>query len=73
MGLRYRCDAQNHQTKLNIAAKNIAMPITIERFTFVVRLRRFTSGSPELSFSIDMMMLKMDRSVHEQCPCALHF
>ncbi len=45
---------QNHQTRLNIAAKKIPTPMTSERFTLVVRLCTFTSGRPELSFSIDM-------------------
>jgi len=38
----------------DIAAKKIITPMTMPKFTFVVRLCTFTSGSPELSFSIDM-------------------
>jgi hypothetical protein len=46
---------QKYQTTPAMAAKKIATPITIPKFTFVVRLCTFTSGRPELSFSIDMM------------------
>ena len=49
---------QNHHTTLNIAAKKTTTPITIERFTFVVRLCTFTSGRPLLSFSMDMAWVR---------------
>ena len=47
---------ENHHTTAAMAAKKMARPITMERFTLVVRLCTFTSGSPELSFSMDMRL-----------------
>jgi hypothetical protein len=48
---------QNHQTTLNVTTKKITTPTTIERLTFVVFRCTFTSGRPELLFSIDMVNL----------------
>jgi hypothetical protein len=44
----------SHHTTPAIVAKKIATPITIEKFTFVVRLWGFISGKPVLSLSMDM-------------------
>jgi hypothetical protein len=63
---------QNHQTTPAIAAKKTATPMTMPKFTLVVRLCTFTSGNPLLSFSIDMTS-GMDRSSCSRCPdnCAV--
>ena len=52
--LLHRCDDQNVQTIAAVTPKKMITPITIERFTLVVRLRTLTSGNPELCLSIDM-------------------
>jgi hypothetical protein len=53
---------QNHHTTPNVTAKKMAMPITIEKFTFVVRRCTSTSGNPELCFSIDMALKPWTRT-----------
>jgi hypothetical protein len=50
----------NHHTIANMAAKKIATPITMEKFTLVVRLWTSTWGRPLLFLSMDMGV-RMDR------------
>ena len=59
-------EADSHTITAMVMAKNSRTPAITDRFTFVVRLWTFTSGKPELSFSIDMGET-MDRQAPRLC------